>query len=385
MRKTRSFLTILSIFIGIATIFIFVSFGLGLYNYVDDLSTGSSANKFTVSGKGMGAPGTSDVKLTDSDLTTVKRTVGVIDVIGVYMSPGEVVQDKTRKYVFVMGYDPKSNIMSETMGINITKGRGLTKGDDNSVVLGYGYTVANKIFPKPVELNSNIEINGEKLRVVGFYGEIGNPSDDANIYMTEKGFLKLFPETDSYGILFGSADIKIVEPTVERLIKNLRRDRGEEKGKETLSVASFVSQLEAFSTALNMVIFFIIMIAFISVVISAINTANTMVTSVLERIKEIGIIKSIGAKNSEIFNIFLFESSFLGLVGGLVGVFLGWLLSSIGGATLKAVGFGFLQPYFSWSLFLGCIAFAVIVGAISGVAPAINASQRRPVDALRDD
>ena len=78
----------------------------------------------------------------------------------------------------------------------------------------------------------------------------------------------------------------------------------------------------------------------------------------LERIKEIGVIKSIGGKNSEIFKIFLFESSFLGFVAGVLGVLLGFILSFLGGAILKSVGYGFLQPYFSPWLFLGCVTLA---------------------------
>ena len=74
-RKSRSFLTLLSIFIGITTIFIFVSFGWGLYNYVEDLATGSSADKLYLSGKGAGAPGTSDIKFTEEELDENKKEI----------------------------------------------------------------------------------------------------------------------------------------------------------------------------------------------------------------------------------------------------------------------------------------------------------------------
>jgi len=125
------------------------------------------------------------------------------------------------------------------------------------------------------------------------------------------------------------------------------------------------------------------LIALISVAVSAVNTANTMITSVLERIKEIGVIKSIGARNSDVFGIFLFESSFLGLVAGIVGVLLGWGLSLGGGFALDYYGYGFLQPAFPWWLFAVCIGFAMVTGAVSGVWPAVNASKINPVDALR--
>ena len=108
-----------------------------------------------------------------------------------------------------------------------------------------------------------------------------------------------------------------------------------------------------------------------------------MITSVLERYKEIGVLKAIGAKNSEIFGIFLFESSFLGFVAGALGVLFGWFLTSSIASVLEGLGWGFLSPYYSVELFAGCVLFAVVTGVISGVVPAIRASKINTVDALR--
>ena len=146
---------------------------------------------------------------------------------------------------------------------------------------------------------------------------------------------------------------------------------------------SFEELIESFSNVLNIIIGFIILIALISVLVSAVNTANTMITSVLERYKEIGILKAIGAKNSDIFWIFLFESSFLGFVAGVLGVLLGWGFASLAGSVLTNLGWGFLAPYYSGYLFAGLILFATVTGAISGVIPAIRASKTNTVDALR--
>ena len=384
IRKSRSFLTILSIFIGVATIFIFVSFGWGLYDYINELASGGSSDKFLVYGKGAGAPGLGDIRLTEDDLEAVERTRGVIEVIGYNMEVVEIEQDSAKRFAFATGANPKDmKILMESFDAGIEKGRDLTAGDATKVTLGYNYQIPDKIFPKSLDINDKITINGEKFNIVGFYGSIGNPQDDSNIYMTEEGYGKLFPDTDDYAVLVGRADAKDLDNTVKRVEKALRKSRDEEEGKEEVFVSSFSDQLEAFSTALNVVVGFIILIALVSVLVSAVNTANTMVTSVLERVREIGVIKSIGARNSEIFNIFLFESSFLGFVAGVIGVIVGWLFVSSAGAILKALGWGFLSPHISLSLFVGGILFATIVGAISGVAPAVNASRMKPVDALR--
>jgi putative ABC transport system permease protein len=382
MRKSRSFLTLVSIFIGITTIFIFVSFGWGLYDYIDNMASSGSADKLTVQGKGMGGPGTSSVKLTDSDLNVIEKTKGIKEASGIYFKAVEVTQDRTRKYTYMIGMDPGSKMMDELINVDIVEGRSLKKGDSNKVVVGYNYMSDNKIMPKRYRLGDKIEVNSNKYEIIGFYGSIGNPQDDSQIYITDKFFKEVFPDK-TYDMILARADIKDMTQTVDRAKKELRKFRNQKEGQEDFDVASFQDQIRAFTSALNIVIGFVIMIALISVLVSAVNTANTMVTSVLERIKEIGIIKSIGAKNSEIFKIFLFESGFLGFVAGVIGVILGWIITSAAGALLKSLGWGFLSPHVSWTIFIAAISFAIVVGAIAGVAPAVNASKLKPVEALR--
>jgi putative ABC transport system permease protein len=278
--------------------------------------------------------------------------------------------------------DPSSDMMSELINVDIIQGRNLKKGDANKVVVGYNYLLENKIMPQPYKVGDKIEINGDKYDIVGFYAAIGNPQDDSQIYMIDGYFKKVFPDK-TYDWILGRASINEMTETVERVKKELRKFRSQKEGQEDFDVASFEDQIRAFTSALNIVIGFVILIALISVLVSAVNTTNTMVTSVLERIREIGIIKSIGAKNSEIFNIFLFESSFLGFVAGVIGVIIGWMITSAAGSILKNLGWGFLSPHTSWTIFAAGILFATTVGVIAGVIPAINASKLKPVDALR--
>jgi len=381
IRKSRSFLTILSIFIGIATIFIFISFGLGLFTYVDELVTSGAADKFMVQGRG--GFGASIVSLDKDDLRVIERTRGVIEATPMYFRAGEVSYRGQKRFVFVNGIDPRSELFNELMTVTIYQGRMLSPGDLNNVVLGYNYLEDNRIFGRAVQLNDRIEIDGDRYRVIGFYEKLGNLQDDSNIYMTLEGYEQKYPDTTYYAMIIGRSPVEDMGSTIDRTAKNLREHRGETEENETLSIQSFLNQIEVFQTILNLIIGFIVLIALISVFVSAINTANTMVTSVLERIREIGIIKSIGAKNSEIFNIFLFESSFLGFVAGIIGIIIGFIMTEILGNLLDFYGWGFLQPYYSITLFISCVLFATIIGAISGVAPAYSAAKRKPVDSLR--
>jgi putative ABC transport system permease protein len=387
--KARSILTVLSIFVGIATIFIFVSYGWGLYDYIDEFTSSSSADKLMIQSKGGFVPGLDTTfPLLDSDLEVVEGTPGIYEATGVHMGAGEVVQDDSKKYVFIMSYDPEVPMVMELSDIEVIEGRALKKSDSGKVTLGYNYLLKNKIFPKSYSLNSKINVQGVDLRIVGFYEKVGNPQDDSNIYITNDFADAILGEIGSdvelpYGMIIARAEKDIVDEVGDRVKEKLRRHRDLDKGKEDFSVQSYADLLESFTVVLNIIIGFILLIAFISVIVSAVNTANTMITSVLERFKEIGVLKSIGARNSEIFKIFLFESGFLGFVAGVIGVTIGWLGANIGAGILDNLGYGFLSPHYSWTLFVGCVAFATLTGAISGVIPAWRASKINAVDALR--
>jgi len=235
-----------------------------------------------------------------------------------------------------------------------------------------------------LDLGDKILVQGKEMQIVGFYSPVGNPQDDSNVYVINDAIDEIYNgTTNNYGWIVARVDPDKIEVAVENIERSLRKERNVEKGKEDFFVQSFEDLLNSYAGALNIIIGFILLIAFISVIVSAINTANTMITSVLERVKEIGILKSIGARNSEIFGIFLFESSFLGFIAGVIGVVIGFTISYIGGALLESLGWGFLSPAFPPSLFIGCILFAVITGAVSGVIPAMRASKINVVDALR--
>ena len=242
----------------------------------------------------------------------------------------------------------------------------------------------DKIFPEPFEIGQKIEINDEKYEIVGFWESIGNPADDSNIYMLEDDIKDLFGEDVSYGAVIGRVfELDDIDDVVSRVEKNLRKSRDVEEGKEDFFVQSFADAIEQFTAVIGIVVGFIMLIVIISAIVASVNTANTMVTSVLERVREIGIMKSIGARNSTIRNIFLLESAILGFAAGLVGILVGWVLAIFGGQLLANLGWSFLSPDFPWWLFAICMGIAVGVGAISGIAPAVYASKQKPVDALR--
>ena len=389
-RFTRSSLTILSILIGIMSIFVLISFGEGLRNYMNVMAKEMGTDKLIAQPKGFGPPGSTGVYLTKDDLDFIKKQNGVSEATGAIVRQSEVKIDekKVGKWVFIMGMPTEPNeqkLMEEAFaGYGILKGRAVKKGDENKVALGYNYMLANKVFSKPLKPGDNIFIKGKSFDIVGFYEEIGNPNDDANVYLANDVIKELFDTGDNYDYIFIRTE-KGANPTevADKVEEKLRKKNGQKEGEEDFYVQSFEQLLETFGTVLLVLNSILVIIAGISVVVAAVNIMNTMYTAVLERTKEIGIMKSIGARNSYILLIFFIESGFLGLIGGAIGVLLGFGLAKLGGIAIAAAGYSFLQPYFPWWLIVGCLVFSFLVGAGSGFFPARAASRLKPVDALR--
>ena len=386
-RKTRSWLTILSILIGITAIFALVSFGLGIDAYVDSVAQDSGIDKLFLQSKGVGAPGTdNNFALQRSDVDFVSKIKGVKRSVPMYMGVGEIKFKDETKYTFLMGSEPIDNdFVFQSFGMDVIKGRQLKSGETGKIFLGYSYLLENKVFKKAITLGESIEINGVDHDVVGFADEVGNPSDDGNIYLSEEGFESLFPDKkDNYGFVMLQSDSNI-DPSdlAEKVTEKLRKRKGQEEGKEDFYVQTFADAIATFTVIIDVINAVLILIALISLIVASVIIMNTMYTSVLERTKEIGVMKAIGAKNTDIMQIFIMESALLGIVGGIIGIIFGYFVASTGGAIAKASGFALLQPIFPLSLILGCLLFSFLIGAFSGFLPAIRASKLRPVDALR--
>lgn len=121
-------------------------------------------------------------------------------------------------------------------------------------------------------------------------------------------------DSGRYNQIISKVNLDEIDSAIRGIESRLRKLRDIEIGKEDFFVTSFQDLLEQYTSAVDYIVYFVIFIALISVLVSAIKTANTTITSVLERVKEIGIMKAIGAKNREVFEIFVFESGFLGFV-----------------------------------------------------------------------
>lgn len=295
--------------------------------------------------------------------------------------------DKTA-YAPVAGFSTNSKelaIATEAQGLKIIAGRNIKNGDKNKVFIGYSYHIDDSKFGKPVKLRDKILIGNESFEVIGLADKIGNPSDDANLYIPLETAQDLFGVKDEYDYIFVQVEKGAdVDKVAEAIKENMRKDRGLKKGEENFGVQTFQSILDVFSSIFGIVQAVIIGIAAISLLVGGIGIMNTMYMSVLERTKEIGVMKAIGAKNSDIMTIFLIESGFYGLIGGAMGIAIGWGIAKLAEIIASQfLGTGLLRAVVSPTLILGVLTFSFLIGIISGAAPAYRASKLRPVDALR--
>jgi len=389
-RKLRSFLTILSILIGITAIFALISFGQGINKYMRDFGQEMGTDKiFLMPGGGItNAPGTSNILFTEEEIDFIRKIRGVDDVTGMMINAGKVkFKDFKEKYPFIIGIstESKEKRLVEEMfgGIGVLEGRALKKGDMLKVNLGYSYTIPNKVFKKRISVGDTIKINDVNVKVIGFYEEIGNPQDDVNVYLSYDGFKEILDIEEFEYLYVRAASDQDPSELAERIKEKFRKHRGLRKGEEDFTVQTFEDVMKTFTNVITILNGILVIIALISVVVAAVNIMNTMYTSILERTREIGIMKSIGARNRLILFIFVTESGLLGLLGGTIGIILGYGIAKLGGAIAAANGLLMLQPAFPWWLTVGCLTFAFLIGAGSGFLPAIQAAKQKPVDALR--
>jgi len=339
----------------------------------------------TKSTSASGATSSTTNILTDHDIDVVKKVSGVKKVTGFALGNAELKFSDQTKFGIVIGVDlDTADLYFESGAYSMEQGRLLRKGDARDVVIGSQYA-HNSFFKKPVGVGDNLLINGVSFKVRGIANSVGNPQDDRNIFMPQDEFRQTFnSSTRVDAIIVQVEDGEDLTTVASRVEKKLMSSRDVNEKTVDFTILSPEELLATFGTILNIITAFLLAVAAISLLVGGIGVANTMFTSVLERTKEIGVMKAIGAKNKEILFIFVIESGLLGFFGGIIGVFVGVVISKtieyiavhqIGTTLLKAA----IPPY----LVIGCLTFSLLIGLLSGLWPAWRAVSVKPVEALR--
>jgi putative ABC transport system permease protein len=289
-------------------------------------------------------------------------------------------------YAVSMADGKDREILEHLLNMEAAKGRLLEDGDSRAVVLGYSFYESDELFGKPITPGSKIELQDEEFEVIGILEKKGNFQLDGGVFINEQDLRDLVDRPDDeYDIIAvqvgENADIAKIQATIE---KELRKIRDVDEGEEDFSVQTPASVVESVNSVLLGIQIFVYIIASIALLVGGIGIMNTMYTAVVERTKEIGIMKSIGAKNSTIFTLFFIESGFLGTVGGIIGIILGYLAATgLAFVGKLALGSDLISAHFPIWLFALAFSVSFIIGSISGTLPAYQASKLNPVDALR--
>ena len=388
----RSWLTIIGIVIGVASVIAIVSIGEGMEQSIteqlDDLgmdlvtitpgfsrggdtsfrrfnieSTAQAADEETVLGRAdvQALRGLSDIELIDTQIR------GNVDVAYLGKSGS----------VSLTGVDQK--VWSQMTTSEIRDGRMLDSADQNVIVIGGG--LADNFFDRPLGINKVITIGDSAFRVVGILDDQSNsvimPLQMAYQILDDK-------EKDVYdSIIVKIKDEDDLDAVVEKIENKLMITRHVTENDKDFTVTSSRQTNEMRGEMMSSVGGFLTAIAAVSLLVGSVGISNTMFTSVLEKTKEIGIMKAIGARNRDILTIFLFHAGLIGLAGGIFGVIFGIILSGVMPSLMGGLPMARGGTIVSVNTILIALFVSFSVGIIAGFIPAYQGSKLKPVDALR--
>lgn len=386
-RGLRSWLTILGIFIGIAAVVALISLGQGLENGIEKQFESLGKDKIIISPQGGMGYATSSLTLTSKDLNFIKNVKGVEWAMGYLIRQSQVKFKDESSIGYIVGVDPADFEESlKLQGATLLEGKIPSKESRTKVALGYNHKVDGKIWERGIKVGEKIEINGQEFKVIGIIDKIGGEDDGMIVFDKETLKELLEIEDEESRIIVKVDDGENITEIAEEIKRKLRKLRNEKEGQETFSISTSEQLMDSFKEIIGIVQAVLVGIAVISLFVGGIGIMNTMYTSVLERTKEIGIMKAVGAKNSDVLYIFLFESGFLGLVGGIIGIVFGIVLAKgVGYIATNAFGIGLLQADIDYYLIFGALIFSFLIGTLSGILPAMRAARLKPVDALRHE
>ncbi|EJG08017.1 protein of unknown function DUF214 [Methanofollis liminatans DSM 4140] len=315
----------------------------------------------------------------EADVERIRRAAGGYLTVPVLEGAAELTAGKEGGYALVIGldYDAVPPLLS------LSEGNYLRPGSRSCLV---GVYLAREY---DLRAGSRIGIDGETVPVAGVLQERGLAFDinpDYAIVVTKERFFEMFPEKVGYNYVVIKVTDQAAIEGVKGSVENLMNRR--EKTVDVVDSREILRQVNEIYDAMG---WFLLGIGAISLVIAGVSILNVMIISVTERIREIGVMRSIGALRREILLMFIYEALVLGIVGSLVGgafSFIGGYLISVAALQVFTAGttFGEGATVFdplSIAYILFAMGFGMVTSVAAGLYPAWQASRMAPIDALR--
>ncbi|MBN1169610.1 ABC transporter permease [Candidatus Micrarchaeota archaeon] len=383
-QKLRTFLTVLGVIVGISSVIILVGLVQGLKSDVLEQLEDFGPRTFIITPKSGGSFGGSSTfmptsgKLFEKDYERVKKIPEIESITKVIIGQTTVIFKNQSITGTVYGIE--AGLFDDTVPVEIDAGRFLQ--DTDLGVAGLGSDVASG-FAQDVKVQSSIYLGEKKFKVVGVLKSTGNsfaPIDNV-IFVSFDDAKELFNrsllanEISAIRLtLKEGSDVDAVEEKLNSIM--LASHRVSEDNRDfTIISPKFINQ--RFSEILDLITLFLGAIASISLLVGGIGISNTMFMNVLERTKEIGTMKAVGATTKQIRDLFMIESSIIGLFGGVLGLLVA-VLTGFAITELFDLTFVF-DPF----VIAGAVVFSILIGLISGTFPAIEAAKVDPIVALR--
>lgn len=395
--KLRTWLTILGIIIGVTAVIAIISMSDAMQEAVTSKLSTLGGDIITITpgfskGADMFGPGggpgggpppgggggqiIEETVLTRSDLQALKGIPEVAMIDTNIRGKVEVSYLGKKGSVTATGVDQR--IWAKITTEDIKDGRMLDAADQNVVVIGD--TLASSYFDRPVGINKMITIENRTFRVVGILDD-----QSYSIYMPIQIAYQI---TDKENGKYDTLVVKIknedkLDNTLAKIDSKLMISRHVTQKDRDFTVISGKKMQQKSAEMVSSINTFLLAIAAVSLIVGSVGIANTMFTSVLEKTKEIGIMKAIGARNDDILFIFIFNAAFIGLVGGIIGIFSGAILSSFLPSFMGDTPLAEANITVSFNSIIIALFVSVTVGVLAGIIPAYRASKLKPVDALR--
>ncbi len=377
-RKLRNSLTVLGIVIAITTIVALISIGTGLDKGIRKEFEQIGTNRIYLTATGSSITSFQD-GLTKKDVEALE-TMNEFLWVTPYLKEQATIEYNNKKKVVTIWATTTDRLEERWQDINFKVELGRVFIEDEKYVTILGHDTATEMFDKEIELNENMIVNDKRFRVVGIFEQIGNPEDDSVIELPIETVQEMFGKEEQVSII----ELVIKDGVnIEEAAKKVKRLLERKRGNDLFEIVTPDKLLQQFSTILLIINIILGAIAGISLIVGAIGIMNSTYTSVLERRKEIGIMKAIGAENKYIVFLFLAEAGMLGFIGGIIGILCGFGIAKLTQYAAETKGFSLLLITLDPKITLFSIMFAVLFGIAAGALPAREAMKKQIIDVLR--